>query len=532
MTSLKPTDEQSKIISAAGNVVVLACPGSGKTFTISSMIAKESGTLLSFQGIIAISYTRKASAELEDRCRELGAVGGRSYFGTIDSFSYVELIRPFARRHPEWGSEVKIVSSLSSRLIEKRGLAETVDESLRTGTVPLNLLCDVAVRVLQEVPAARRYVAARYTSLYVDEYQDCGATQHDLVLALASCGLRVVVVGDSRQSIFRFAKKYPRYLEALSNDSSFSVYNLTANYRSHPAIVAYSRILEQHIETVNRPVIGVLEDFGEDFRVFSVLVRGDESALASHIRAKLSAIMKKYEVESYSEIAILGRSNHVLERLSRELKIPHRLHFDRYLSKVECEWARILDRLLESYFSHSRFVYDFVDTYCPYVYDSNVRMRCAHLVLEFLQTPIECLPEVGGLVGQIIALCRQEMDDDFDVTEYEKLVSDRDSLVASYSPVDRSQLHLLTYHKAKGLEFDVVFCLESYKYIMPPYKATPDEVEESLAIHYVGVTRARKACYLMLGTKRHNSKGECLRAEPSTFLEFDGLSKFRTHETW
>lgn len=532
MTSLKPTDEQSEIISASGNVVVLACPGSGKTFTISRMIARESGALLSFQGIIAISYTRKASAELEDRCRELGVVGGRSYFGTIDSFSYVEIILPFVCRHPEWGNEVKIVPSLSATDIKERGLDKTVDESLRSGTFPLNLLCDVAVRVLRQVPAARRYVAARYTTLYVDEYQDCGATQHELVRALACCGLRVVVVGDSRQSIFRFANKDPRYLKALSNDSSFSEYALTANYRSHPSIIAYSRVLEQNAENVKSVATGVLEDFGDDFRVISVYLHGDESALASHISSKLASIMEKYDVGSRSDIAILARSNHVLERLSHKLTVPYRLYFDRYLSKFESEWARILDRLLELYFSKSRFVYDFVDTYCLYTYGSNVRSRCARLVSKFLQSSIECLPKAGGLVRQIIALCCQETDGYFDLTVYEELVSDRDSLVASYSPVDQSQVNLLTYHKAKGLEFDVVFCLETYKYIMPPYNSTKVQEEESLAIHYVGVTRARKACYLMLGTERHNAKGECHRAEPSTFLEFDGLSKLRAKETW
>ena len=532
MASLKPTDEQSKIISASGNVVVLACPGSGKTFTISRMIAKECGALLSFQGVVAISYTRKASAELEDRCRELGVVGGRSYFGTIDSFSYVEIILPFVCRRPEWANEVKSVPSLYSRDVEKRGLDKVVDESLRSGTFPLNLLCDVAVRVLRQVPAARRYVAARYTTLYVDEYQDCGASQHDLVLALASCGLRVVVVGDSRQSIFRFADKHPCYLEALSNHPSFSEYVLTANYRSHPSIIAYSRVLEQNAENVRSVATGVLEDFGEDFRVISVHVQGDESALASHISSKLASIMEKYDVDSRSEIAILARSNHVLERLSHKLAVPYRLYSDRYLSKVESEWARILDRLLELYFSNSRFVYDFVDTYCLSAYGSNVRSRCARLVSKFLQRPIEHLPKAGGLVREIIALCCQETDDCFDVTVYEKLVRDLDSLVASYSPVDRSEVHLLTYHKAKGLEFDVVFCLETYRYIMPQYNATKVEEEESLAIHYVGVTRARKACYLMLGTKRHNAKGECHRAVPSPFLEFDGLSKFRVEETW
>ena len=72
--SNEPTPEQQAAIDCPGNVVITARPGSGKTFTLVHMIARESDKLLSYQGVIAISYTNKASDELKGRCYQLGVV--------------------------------------------------------------------------------------------------------------------------------------------------------------------------------------------------------------------------------------------------------------------------------------------------------------------------------------------------------------------------------------------------------------------------------------------------------------------------
>lgn len=61
-----PTEIQKDIIRCDGNVVVLASPGSGKTFVLSEKIRRvlKENISLDYQGVIAISYTRKASANL------------------------------------------------------------------------------------------------------------------------------------------------------------------------------------------------------------------------------------------------------------------------------------------------------------------------------------------------------------------------------------------------------------------------------------------------------------------------------------
>ena len=61
----EPTKEQQKIIDHPGNAVVTAKPGSGKTFTVVEKIGKVLTSLPDHKGVIAISFTNKASDELK-----------------------------------------------------------------------------------------------------------------------------------------------------------------------------------------------------------------------------------------------------------------------------------------------------------------------------------------------------------------------------------------------------------------------------------------------------------------------------------
>lgn len=91
------TDSQRSIVDQIGNCVVLAAPGSGKTFVISEKIRLilQGDFLRDYQGIIAISYTRKAAKNLKDRVFSSIPFNRNSYFGTIDGFCFSEIVSPF-----------------------------------------------------------------------------------------------------------------------------------------------------------------------------------------------------------------------------------------------------------------------------------------------------------------------------------------------------------------------------------------------------------------------------------------------------
>lgn len=103
----EPTREQLEVLEHNGNTVVTAKPGSGKTFTVVEKIAKVLPLLPDYQGVIAISFTNKASDELKKRCKLRGIAPKQSFFGTIDKFYISQIIIPFAshltRLIPEYG---------------------------------------------------------------------------------------------------------------------------------------------------------------------------------------------------------------------------------------------------------------------------------------------------------------------------------------------------------------------------------------------------------------------------------------------
>ena len=82
---MKPTDTQRDIIEYDGDTVVFAKPGTGKTFVISERIKRLLSTdeYKEFQGVIAISFTRKASQSLRERVLSNGTNKKNSYFDIV-----------------------------------------------------------------------------------------------------------------------------------------------------------------------------------------------------------------------------------------------------------------------------------------------------------------------------------------------------------------------------------------------------------------------------------------------------------------
>jgi len=87
--------EQEAAIEEPGSVFLVACPGSGKTRTLTYKIARLLSTLPSEKAwVIAITYTHRAADEIEERIERLGVDTSRLWIGTIHSFCLDWIIRP------------------------------------------------------------------------------------------------------------------------------------------------------------------------------------------------------------------------------------------------------------------------------------------------------------------------------------------------------------------------------------------------------------------------------------------------------
>ena len=156
-------------------------------------------------------------------------------------------------------------------------------KSFEVESIQVDIIGAAALLVLEMVPQARIFIKARYTSIFIDEYQDCDYYQHQLMKTLMSYGLRSVAIGDIDQSIFQYNDSSPNYLRELISSEKYEHFVINENHRCDPSIQEYSRVLigGTHAKTIPE----------RERRVFAVHISGDEGDVSRTIERFLPRIM-------------------------------------------------------------------------------------------------------------------------------------------------------------------------------------------------------------------------------------------------
>lgn len=532
------TDEQLNAINSDKNVVITACPGSGKTTIMVNKIRNELPILKDYQGVIAITFTVKASQELEKRCKSGGFNLKSSFIGTIDHFVLSEIIYPFANRvfgHTEHKLECKKYNDIEDRfksslpdLEDNETILTTSDyesyqfeflSHYQNGFILLEAVGVIANHILSTSIACQRYIVAKYTSIYLDEYQDSSEPQHKLFLNLLSLGLRATAVGDEKQSIYEWRGSSSKYIRELVNlTDKFEHHVVDINHRCHPSIVNYANRLYHN----NSKLL-----YTEEMRVYRRCFEGTQIDLVNQLNSYIPQTAKNFNIENLSNIAILVRNNRSLNYLINNLTLPLRVYKDDDLTLINTGHALLYKGLLKYYFDPKCLVNDIfeINRFKSSLTTSefnNVRKLINELRNKSELVLVDSLKNVvSGLTGTVGS--EQELQALNNILE-----SDEDK--NQYKPSSTEELQVMTLHKSKGLEFDIVFHLDLYEWVFPyrRYTGNWDEVvyptwNQELNLHYVGITRAREACLLVNSTRRLNSSNESRNGTASAFFNIEGL---------
>lgn len=239
-----------------------AVAGAGKTRWIVSEIKSAIDDGVNPYDILAISYTRKSSAELGNRIYKV--VGNsRVSASTIHSAAWrvVKSCWPDAQIASEDFLASQLIERLDCSRSEALALVAEASTWLECGGLPgqwwphpsfrkfpQNLRVDQVAEAMEQslnervsrklfgysdLLAVAYKVASRAPSLiYVDEAQDLSPFQALLVRRWAELGATVWLVGDCEQSIYGFRGADPNYLASVTDNMS-----LVHNHRSGSAIV-------------------------------------------------------------------------------------------------------------------------------------------------------------------------------------------------------------------------------------------------------------------------------------------------------
>lgn len=534
---IKFTESQLEAIKYPRNLVITACPGSGKTTVISEKIRTEVDSLKRHQGIIAITFTRKASKELSDRCKRKGKDTKSSFFGTIDAFCISEIILPFSKFIFGCTSkqEPKFKDDLSE---EEKALIDEVEQQLgeittenfedylptletlhKLGCLFFSHIPFLANHILNKSKACRRYIQSRYTTVYIDEYQDSSAAQHHLFLILLELKIRGVCVGDVQQSIYGWRNSSPEFLKELITLPDFHHITIEINHRCHTSISNYAnRLFSSDIDGTEC----------NELRVYQCLVEGNELDAAERLNKIIPKIIRKFPIKNNSDIGILTRYNKGLQRLREKLTIPCKIFFDDALTKIESKTSQLWVLLLEYRFNETVLTDDIVNSYSSFSDGSRGRLKLLRDSIKKIRTiAIEDLEECLVDASKILLNTTPTI---YERSVLSQIIQDPEA-IRHYIPATQDQIQCMTLHKSKGLEFDIVIHLDLVDWVFPRRvpgvnfsDAVYPDMEQDLNLHYVGVTRAKHVCFLIHTSQRINAKGETKRADPSIFLGFPSLT--------
>jgi len=541
---MKPTEQQKLIIGHSGNAVIIAAPGSGKTFVVSERIKILLNELEEYQGLIAISYTNKASNELRERSLRNGINPKASFFGTIDKFFIAEIIVPFGKHI--FGIPTNDISVVKIETLEEDEqnlfgwfnrditIGELTEENIdllkyyfKSGVLLIETIGVFANYIFSKSLACKKYLTSRYKYIFIDEYQDSGINQHEIFLKINELGILGVAVGDLNQSIYAFSGKDSKFLTELTLLKSFKLFKLNKNHRCHPSIINYSNyLLDPKTELIPT----------DSDVVYFHRIEGNEINIAKWIDDHLDSIKKYFTLDKNNKIAILTRGNRTIGIINENLKTPNKVSLTTDLDTSLNIWSGIFSNLLHFSLDNSFKFIEVVEEFTSYDrLTKQNRTRIIQLkskVIQLFSSEVldkDAVIKTYKEIAEIIAPNSVNEES----LELLKGVLNSKNQIESYKPADENEINIMTLHKSKGLEFDAVIHLDLYEWVMP-FGAkndqkinNPREWIQDLNLHYVGITRAKKACLLISSTQRTNNAGEIRRGFDSEFLWKDNIENIR-----
>ncbi|MDP9404749.1 MAG: ATP-dependent DNA helicase UvrD2 [Actinomycetota bacterium] len=537
--------QHDAVVSEAAPLCILAGAGSGKTRVLTQRIAHRIATgSADARHVLALTFSRKAAAELRSR---LTAVGIREALaaGTFHALAYAQLRRrwadrgerppvllerkgrllvpllPRARAAGRATATVQVadlageIEWAKARMVTPASYEAAVEVGGRTPPIPaatmaslyeryehdkrakglvdfddLLVSCATALATDTEFAAAQRW---RFRHFFVDEFQDVNPAQFRLLQGWLGDRADLCVVGDPNQAIYSWNGADPSLLTQFRRHfPTAGVVRLDRNYRSTPQIVTVAAAVLPGAAGVvaarpqgPSPVVRQFDtDIAEAQGVARALRRAHRPGVA------------------WSQLAVLARTNAQLVLFEEHLRAVG----------IPCRVGGAGSLLHQ-----------------PEVKEALEHLRRAPVASAFtsLLDDVEAMVVEGGAVERglnLEALVR--LGRDYAAVDPEACVAGFSAWLAAGSRSDEAAgaaghdvVELTTFHRAKGLEWPVVFVTGLERGLVPIGHAdNPTAEAEERRLLYVALTRAVDELHCTWAQRR-TFGSRAIPRSPSPWLE-------------
>jgi DNA helicase-2/ATP-dependent DNA helicase PcrA len=363
------------------------------------------------------------------------------------------------------------------------------------------------VELLEDDAEAVALVRSRKSWFSVDEYQDTNPLSERLLELWLGESRDLAVVGDPNQTIYTFTGATPDFLLGFARrHQGTHVVTLADNYRSSPQILELANrlVADDSGDEARAPLRTTLPDgpppsirrFADaeaELRDILAWIRAvtaagvapTETAVLVRMNAQLPAIE---DALTRAGIGFTVRGRRFFER--REVREALRLLRRSQLAETGDALVAAIERMFVE-----KLGLDDVAA------DAGQEGRERAASLELLIGIVEDLAAAGRA-----AAGRAAGDSDLAI---DAVLAEFEAREVAESAGSAEGVNLLTYHRAKGLEWDAVYLPSLDDGVLPIRQAKEvDEIAEERRLLYVGITRARKFLALSSSSRR-----------PSRFLE-------------
>ncbi len=365
-------EKQKAIFETEGPTLIIAGPGTGKTYTL---VLRTLYLLLTKKAkpaeIILTSFTEKSALELRDRLAAFARKLGQKLnlheikLGTIHSICDVyinqflrytplsknytilddltntlfineywgDLGEPFkigrcyfGRWKSKWESINRIkqfFDKITEEIIDPNKLMQSSDELLQmvgesyliyrerlfeNNKVDFAFLQRIFYDLLKK-PRIGSQIKASVKYVLIDEYQDTNYIQEQIALKLVKPHNNLCVVGDEDQALYRFRGATVRnILEFPNHFKNTRIIKLLENYRSHQVIIQRYNHFIESIDWKNY-------DAGPDFRYPDKTVRPAKSTVSPDYPAVFSIWGNNPEEEAkrFADLVVFLKKNKIIQ---------------------------------------------------------------------------------------------------------------------------------------------------------------------------------------------------------------------------